>query len=94
MRYLLLALTVLAGLDCGGSEPIQEAEFPICASVTALSACGGHASDGRLCATCVNTQDPVLGCHVFRDAAQGTGVTGPAVIADYECVASCDSCAN
>lgn len=65
---------------------------PICASVVTLSTCGNHASDGRPCAICADASGPVTTCHAFRDAAQGTGVTGPAAIADYECVASCDAC--
>ena len=67
-------------------------QLPVCADVATITACAGHATDGRPCAVCSNASGPVTECHAFRDAAQGTGVSGPPVTADYECVASCDSC--
>lgn len=89
----LLFLTAIGALGCGGtSEPIAGAELPICSSVESIVACSGHAADRRLCAVCTSGSASITDCHAFRDAAQGTGVTGPAVIVDYRCVSACGEC--
>lgn len=72
----------------------QAAEVPICDNVDSIEACSGHGSDKRLCAVCSSGTTPVVGCHALRDAAQGTGVTAPAAIADYHCVVACGACSN
>jgi len=93
MRYFLLALVVLSGFGCGDtSEPIASQELPLCGNVESIDACLGHSVDGRLCAVCASGSVSVTDCHAFRDAAQGTGVSGPAAIVDYHCVVACGDC--